>query len=154
MALFGVVVGWLLSARTQQKGWEKNSKKEEWRELRSTLERCQQKIKSVKVAVPNLGDMSGEAYDEVREAELEGARVIQDRLFILELLQNNKVKEDWDEIQKLAELPGPSPGMVYDKSNMPPAKTAQSTFSVTTFNARWVAMHSKLVNLARKDLGL
>ncbi len=119
--LLGVVMGWLLSARSQQKAW----RKEEWRELFSTLERCQQTIKRAKVNTP--GGLSMYAFDQIREAQLEGARVIQDRLFI----------------QKLSDLAGP-------KIAAPP----ESAFSVTVFNTRWAAMHSKLLGLARRDLGL
>jgi hypothetical protein len=139
--LIGVVLGWLLSTRSQESVWVTNSRKEEWRELISTLQRCQQTIREVKSKLPQ--GMTISAREPIREAQLEGARVILDRIFILESLKKNSVKEDWDRIQRMSDLASP---LV--------AAPLQSAFSLTDFDKEWSALHSKLADLARKDLRL
>lgn len=142
-ALVGSVIGSWITYRWQLRQWKLNSRKEEWRELIGTLTRCAQQI----VVAMSTALSTFAARAEVSEAQLEGSRVIRDRLFITSVLGTERIQDRWIEIEKLANSAIPHEAVVD-----PPFKGP--VFSVTQFQSKWSALHAKLVALAQKDLGI
>ena len=141
-SLGGTTLGWFLGSWSQKRAWFLNSRKEEWRELISTLERCKQAIREAKATIP-FSMITLAAGQAIRDSQLEGARVIRDRLFISEVLKKNKVKEDWDKIQQISNL------ATYDVKS-----PVNHPFTVSEFDKAWSEMYSKLTDLIEKDFKL
>lgn len=90
--LVGVRYGSQLAERVQRQHWLSDNKKQEYRELLSTLSRIQRLLLQVG------GLVSGEEERMIREAENETWRIIQDRVFIAETMQEIGLLSRWAKI--------------------------------------------------------
>jgi hypothetical protein len=91
-SLAGVVLGGYLATRTQKKHWILDSKKEEYRELLSTLTQSFNVLLDLHVA--NVGLGSDEQRAE-HDARLKALAVIGDRLFIADEIKRFDVSNRW-----------------------------------------------------------
>jgi hypothetical protein len=84
--------------------------------------------------------------EEGRWALLDAWGVINNRLFITDVLERERVREDWKEIEVMTDRPVPA------NQSEPPA--GASSAGPTDLQQKWVALHRKLVRLAQADLGI
>jgi hypothetical protein len=95
--LVGVVIGatmqyWLSRSaeKQRQQEWLRDNKKQEWRELISTVSR------SVRYILDNsFGLMGGEQQKGLVQANSEARSVIEDRIFIAHQVQSENILERW-----------------------------------------------------------
>ena len=113
-------------ARWQREQWELDSRKQEWRELISTLTRCVEMIR-----VGQRSQNNAEWLQTVQAARGNASTVITDRLFITTEITRDGLRDKWDEIAK---MPFPN-GM-----------------ASPDFQKKWHDLHKKLVELAQQDL--
>ncbi len=100
LPLVGVVIGatmqyWLSRSaeKQRQREWRRDNKKQEWRELISTLSR------SVRYILDNspehLTAIGGEQQKGLVQANAEARSVIEDRIFIAHQVQSGNILERW-----------------------------------------------------------
>ena len=137
-------------ARSQRQQWELDSRKEEWRELIDTLTQCFHKVELAKASLPYPSVSAPPQWvvvpGEARRALLEAVGVISNRLFIKDVLEKERVREDWREIELMSEGSAPV-------SRDHTAGVAGSA-GVTDLQQKWVTLHRKLVRAALTDLGV
>jgi len=155
----------------QRKQLEAENKKDEYRSLLDVLGTCVQEIKSLKerTYIPRravsgvLGrqessaEWAAQMADGMQQAAAErvsitretlaalrsASKVLEDRLFIDEALRKHKIKEDWNQMQELAMLPG---------AFSPPANPEERRFDSIEFELRWQDLASKIRRIAREDI--
>ena len=81
------------------------------------------------------------AWEHIRPAQLEGSRVIKDRLFIADVIKREGVEDDWKEIERMADLV--SPGERLGEA---------VTFHVTDFQQKRKRFLDKVWALALREL--
>jgi hypothetical protein len=93
-SFFGGVITQLLSSRQRRKDWVKDNKKQEWRELISTLSQSFHHLKNYS---PGNGivAISGEQEKGLLEADAEARRGIESRIFVAHQIQRENVLERW-----------------------------------------------------------
>jgi hypothetical protein len=137
-------------AQWQRRQWALDSRKQEWSELIGTLTECVQKIELAKAVAPNVFALATPQWvarqEEARRALLEAGGVISDRLFIKDVLEKERVREDWREIEVMSE----GPASVSRDHTAGVAGFA----GVTDLQQKWVTLHRKLVRAAQADLGV
>jgi hypothetical protein len=115
-------VSWILRRRE----WLRDSKKQEWRELISTLAR------SVHYILDNspgyLTAVGGEQQKGILQANAEARSVIEDRIFIAHQMQSGNILERW--------------GLLVNEADF--SRMAEY----------WNHLHSDLVTAAHKDCGI
>ncbi len=137
-------------ARWQPEQWRRDSRGQEWRELIGTLTQCFPKIELAKAVAPNAFVPATAQWnarqEEGRRALLEAWGVINDRLFIRDVLERERVREDWKEIESMSDRAAPvGPGE---------APAIASPAGVTDLQQKWLVLHRKLVKAAQADLGI
>jgi|SRR5208337_1848886 len=137
-------------AQWQRRQWELDSKEQEWRGLISTLTQCFHKIELAKAVAPNVFAQATRQWvvrqEEGRRALIEAWGVIEDRLSIRDMLERERVREDWREIEFMSGRAAPA------KSGETPA--VANPAGVTDLQQKWLALHRKLVRAAQADLGI
>ena len=126
-SFFGGVITQLLSSRQRRKEWVKDNKKQEWRELISTLSQSFHHLKNYSLG-NGVVAISGEQEKGLLEADAEARRCIESRLFIAHQIQHENVLERW---QLLAGEQDWSRMVEY-----------------------WNSLHRTLIAAAHKDLGI
>jgi len=93
-SFLGGVITQLLSSRQRRKEWVKDNKKQEWRELLSTLSQSFHHLVNYS---PGNGivAISGEQEKGLLQADVEAVSVISDRIFIASQLGRENVRERW-----------------------------------------------------------
>jgi len=136
-------------AQWQHRQWELDNRKEEWRELISTLTRCFPKIGDMVAVAPNVFAAATPQWvarqQEARSALLEASAAITNRLFITDVLERESVWEDWREVEVALDRPVPAGG--------PQAPTLATSAAVTGIQQKCVALRRKLLRAAQADLG-
>ena len=128
--LLGICFGAYLSRSWQRKQWTLAEKRTEYRELLSTLSR------SVRTIINNspglwsggLSMTSGEQEKQVMEADSEARSVIEDRIFVHDTVQREKILERWQLIA--------------------------GEQRIDRFLDYWGSLHKTLVEAAHEDLGI
>ena len=92
-SLLGTVATLIVSSRQRRKEWLRDSKKQEWRELISTLARSVHYI--LDNSPGHLIAVSGEQQKGVLQANAEARSVIEDRIFIAHQMQSGNILERW-----------------------------------------------------------
>jgi hypothetical protein len=115
-----------LSSRQRRKEWLRDSKKQEWRELISTLARSAHYIRHNSPG--HLLATSGEQQKGVLQANAEARSVIEDRIFIAHQMQSGNILERWQLLVN------------------------ETDFSRTC--EYWNQLHTDLVTAAHKDCGI
>lgn len=121
----GGLITQLFSSRQQHQEWLKDNKKEEWRELISTLSQSFQYLKN------NTGYgvvKNPEQQKGAVEADAEARRAIESRIFVAQQIQRENLLERW----KLLAAEGDWSKRAHD----------------------WNSLHDTLVVAAHKDLGI
>jgi hypothetical protein len=133
----------------QRKQWELDSRKQEWRELIGTLTEAFQKVELMIAPMPHvfaLATPQGAARQADARWALVQAAVLNDRLFILDVVENEHIREDWRDIEVMSDQLNPvQQGQI---------TATASTAGITDFQQKWVAFHRKLVKLAQADSGI
>jgi hypothetical protein len=126
IAAFGVgsIITLLITIWQRHREWVKDNKKQEWRELISTLSQSFHYLKNYGYG----GVISGEQEKGLIEADAEARRAIESRLFVVHQIQRENVLERW---QLLAAERDWSRMVEY-----------------------WTWLHATLVAAAHKDLGI
>jgi len=132
-------------AAWQRRQWELDSRKQEWRELIGTLTQCFQKIElEFANPTPNIFAQHTREWiadrSEAVSVRLKAAKVIDDRLFITDQLEKERVRECWTEIEAM--------------SVSTPTQMGQPPPGITDLQRKWAALHMKLVRAAQADLGI
>jgi hypothetical protein len=144
-----VFLTWKL-VRWPRKQWALDRRKEEWGELIATLTKCFPKIEIVTAVAPHVFAAHTPQWAARQEggrwALLEARGVINNRLFITDVLERERVREDWKEIELMTDRAVPA------NQGEPPA--GASSAGLTDLQQKWVALHRKLVRLAQADLGI
>jgi hypothetical protein len=127
-------------ARWQPEKWRRDSRGQEWRELIGTLTKCAEEIESAKRMTQAQGApfaaLSKERAGRTREL-LEAARVVlRDRLFIRDVVEREKIDNEWNEVQAYYRP------LNTDFGNLP------------DFQQKWGQLHEKLLKAACEDLGM
>jgi hypothetical protein len=149
VAVYVVLTGKLV--RWQRKQWKLDSRKQEWSELIGTLTECFQKIE-IEFAAPVPNTFAQHTREwvahqvETPSVRLRAARVIDDRLFIIDVLEKEHVREGWGEIELASYTP------ISVQQN--PPHQAGGSVSVTGLQQKWAAFHRNLVRAAQLDLGI
>ena len=125
--LIGVLIGSWLTRSWQRKQWVLDSKKTEYRELISTLSHSYHTI----AKNAHLGGMifSVEQLTDRSEASEAGKRVIEDRLFIVEEMRKENIRELW-------------------------ARLAAENEDEKRLAAYWNDLYGLLMKMAHRDLGI
>lgn len=130
-------------AKWERERWELDSRREEWRRLLGTLTTCVHRIMTAKCGPQSQkfpASLGWESDDAIREALLEAAQVIQNRVFVRDELLSFNLEDAWKEIEKQGDFP-------------PVAINANVTvFNFTDFQQNWKHLHNRLVEAARRDL--
>jgi hypothetical protein len=119
----GSLITLFFSSRQRHQEWVNDNKKQEWRELISSLSESFHYLKNY-----GFGIIAGEQQKGLLEADADGRRAIESRLFIAHQIQRQNVLERW---QLLA---------------------AERDWSRTV--ECWNSLHGMLVAAARKDCGV
>ena len=98
--LLYIFVGALLTRSWQRKQWLLDNKKAEFRELLSTLSESSHCILRNFPAEGFAGAKmsSGDELRQVREAAINGRRVIQDRIFIAKRIREENILDRWQSV--------------------------------------------------------
>jgi hypothetical protein len=89
-SFIGSLISQLLSTRQRRREWIKDNKKQEWRELISTLS------KSFRYILNNsFGLISDEQERGIFQADFEATSAIEDRIFIAHQIQRENISERW-----------------------------------------------------------
>lgn len=128
--LIGISVGAYFTRAWQRKQWTLESKKTEYRELLSTLSRSVRCILNNSPGLWGGGPyvVTGEQEKNVMEADTEARSTIEDRVFIHNAIENEKVLEHWQLL-------------VAEKE-------------IIRFLEYWRSLHKILIDIAQKDLGI
>jgi hypothetical protein len=89
-SLLGSLITLYFSSRQRRQEWVKDNKKQEWRELISTLSQSFHYIKN-----NSFGLVSGEQEKGCMEADAEARRAIESRIFVARQIQRENVLERW-----------------------------------------------------------
>ena len=137
-------------AQWQRKQWELDGRKQEWSELIGAVTEAFQKVELVMEPVPHVFAIAtpeaAARQAERRWALLKAAAALNDRLFILDVVEKEHIREEWREIEVMSDQLNPV------QQGQIPATT--STAGITDFQLKWVAFHRKLVRAAQADLGI
>lgn len=128
--LLGIFVGAYVSRYGQRKQWVLDGKKTEYRELLSTLAQCTHTILK-NWSVPIARDLSMQSGEQERasfEARIEGQRIIEDRIFIAQRIQKEKIRERWQHLIGVKDI--------------------------LQFHSGMDELHQMLIKAALKDLGI
>lgn len=120
----GGLITQLFSSRQRHQEWLKDNKRQEWRELISTLSQSFHYLRNN----TGFGIISGEQERGALEADAEARRAIESRIFVVHQIQRENVLERW---QSLA---------------------AEKDWSKMVHD--WNSLHGTLVAAAHKDLGI
>jgi hypothetical protein len=110
-SLGGVVLGRYLATRAQKQQWILDSKKEEYRELLSTLSQCYHVLLDFHTPLVAHGP---EEQRAVHAQELKAVTVIQDRLFICDEVERMKIFNRWR--AAVLQFEGCPDGLAFTKS--------------------------------------
>jgi hypothetical protein len=125
--LIGILVGHILTRSWQQKQWMLDRRKEEWRELLTTLTRSFVTI--CKLTGP-MRALDGDDMRALDEAQTVAQTTIRDRIFIAKEVKELKIYETWVTATRAFEK-----DMIY----MP-------------FAEQYAVINAKIVDAATKDL--
>jgi hypothetical protein len=137
LTVWGVVVplvalayGHHLVTASQRKQWVLDNKRQEYRELLSTLSQSAYYIlrNSPHLGFGIISAKTGEQERKADEADVEARRIIHDRIFIAGTIQDEKILERWQLL--MAEGNG------------------------SKFQSDWRDLHETLLKMARKNLNL
>ena len=130
--LLGIFVGAFISQRWQRRQWLLDNKKTEYRELLSGIATASYRnLKALPLRNEHTGErreLSPDEQGELLEAQTEGQRLLSDRIFIASQIERENIIERWQLL------------------------TAEEDFSM--FVAGMKSLHEKLLEIARKDLGI
>lgn len=126
----GSLIQQFVSAKLRQREWVKDNKKQEWRELITTLSHSVHRVlrhppdSRLDGIVAISGEDEKQLAEDFAEADLEARRVIEDRLFISSWVKSENLLERWQLIAAERDL------------------------------EYWNHLHTELVDFAQKDLGI
>ena len=123
----GSIITQIVSSWQRRKEWVKDNKKQEWRELISTLSQSFHHLLNYSPGT-GITAISGEQEKSLLQVDIEAVNVISDRIFIAPKLEKENVSVRWR------------------------ALVAHDDWSKKV--ASWNSLHGTLVAAARKDLGI
>jgi hypothetical protein len=90
-AFLGNLIGLYVSWKLRQREWLRDTKKQEWRELISTLSRTFHYFRNY----GHVSVMSGEQEQGLLQADAEARSIIGDRIFIANQMRSGNILERW-----------------------------------------------------------
>jgi hypothetical protein len=137
-AFIGNIVSHLLTSRLQRRNWLYDNKKLEWRQLIDELQECMELMGLAfrwKGAIESHAELAEERR-KITRGMVRGGQIINNRIFIAEVLKRNDIQRKWVGLANLT------------KSNTEDLAAAGLKF-VNAFNE----LHDEILRLARQDLG-
>jgi len=103
-ALAGIVIGHFLTRSSQHRQWIRDNRKQEYRELLSSISDAYLHIVQIK---PGLG-WEKEAYLRTEQVKADSFRVLHDRIFIAQEIKDADIMPLWLWVINLEKFPGKS----------------------------------------------
>jgi hypothetical protein len=131
-SLIAAILTHILSTRQQRRNWINDNKKLEWRQLIDELRTARALVAKAFLAEGLIEDRS-ENNKLVAQGVVRGSEVINDRIFIAETVETNRINDKWNALVAIT-----------NREN--------DSSAVIKFLDFYGELHSELVKLARQDL--
>ena len=144
-SLIVALLSGFLSSRAQRRNWINDNKKLEWRQLIDGLRDCEALLR-LAFTWPDLIKDRAKNNAEVSNGSARGAQIINDRIFIADVVSEFEIKRKWNELVEIA--------LTYQMSivDRPMMDANETVRTAMDFLGRFAELHDEIVNLARKDL--
>jgi hypothetical protein len=139
-SLVAALLTWWLTSLREHCRWVLDNKKLEWRELIDKLHAC---ICNMGYAFQEIRTFEHGGEGDVDFAIRSGSRVIRDRIFIADAIQQHQVLKQWEELAAYVTAAG-----------CPREPGQHRAPTITGFETLGAAFEDKLLATAREDLRL